>query len=271
MHQEIHQQVSRAYTEAVQKGGCCGQARTQKGTVVKYAGYEQDELSNLPADAVSNSFGCGNPLAFSQVLPGQTVVDLGAGAGIDILLAGQKVGPEGHVIGVDMTDAMLERAQKNITESGMRHVEVRKGLIEDLPIEDQSADWVISNCVINLSPQKKDVFEEMFRVLKPGGQVSVSDIMVEELPEELRQKKALYNSCVSGAISEAEYVSGMLSAGFQKVDVVERLVYDRSQLKAFIQSEEMPDSGKSMTAEELDLAVSSVAGKIWSAKIHATK
>src|SRR5262249_52428703 len=151
----VRAEVSEAYTKAVTEGsGCCGSGGAQKGVAAKLAGYDEAEGSTLAADAVVNSVGCGNPVAFSGGREGDTVVGLGAGAGIDLLLAARKTGPTGRVIGVDMTDEMIARARENIARSGMTHVEVRKGIIEDLPVETASADWVISNCVINLSPEK---------------------------------------------------------------------------------------------------------------------
>ena len=238
---EIREHVSQAYTKAVNAPGamCCGTMRPQqKGTVVKAAGYDGTQLSELPADAVENSFGCGNPLAFSEVREGDIVVDLGSGAGIDLLIAAKRTGPGGRVIGIDMTDAMIERARANIAQAGVEgFVEVRKGLIEDMPIESGSVDWVISNCVINLSPQKSRVFAEIVRVLKPGGRMLVSDIVVDDLPEELRRNQALYNSCVSGAISEKDYLAGLRNAGLTDVLVRTRHVYDDGQLESLIASE----------------------------------
>ena len=153
---QVRETVAKAYAKAVcapstGKGACC--VPVQKGKVVKSAGYSREELEALPPDAVVNSFGCGNPLAYGEVSEGEVVVDLGSGAGIDILLAGRKVGPTGRVIGIDMTDEMIARARENIAASGMTNVEVRKGIIEDMPVESSTVDWVISNCVINLSPE----------------------------------------------------------------------------------------------------------------------
>ncbi len=237
---EIRSHVSESYTRAVTTpgAGCCGGMQpAQKGVVVRSAGYGR-ELNDLPADAVENSFGCGNPLAFSEVREGDTVIDLGSGAGIDLLIAAKKTGPTGRVIGIDMTDAMIERARGNIAAAGVSdYVEVRKGLIESLPVESGTVDWVISNCVINLSPEKDRVFAEIARVLKPGGRMLVSDIVVENLPEELRRNQALYNSCVAGAISEKDYLDGLRQAGMTDVQVRTRHIYDDVQLEALIESE----------------------------------
>jgi len=249
-----------------------------KGVAAKLAGYGPQELSALPAEAVVNSFGCGNPLAFAEVRPGEVVLDLGSGAGIDLLIAAGKVGPSGRVIGVDMTEEMIERARRNVAAAELTHVEVRKGLIEELPVAAASVDWVISNCVINLSPEKDRVFAEIARVLKPGGRMVVSDIVAEELPDAVRSDPALYSSCLAGAISEAEYLAGLERAGLVEVEVRERLVYDASQLAELACSEGLscgekaPGDGRSASVGLTKRAVADLlAGKIWSARFHARK
>jgi arsenite methyltransferase len=187
------------------------------------------------------------------------------------------VGPKGRVIGVDMTDAMIEKARANIEAAGHANVDLRKGIIEEIPLEDGEADWVISNCVINLSPDKPRVFAEIVRVLKPGGRMRVSDIVVEEMPEWLRGSEALYNSCVAGAISEDEYLDGLSAAGLEDAKVIERYHYEGAQLEAFIASELSEGDAALDKFEELsrDEAViriaSEMAGKVWSAKIQARK
>ncbi len=281
-HGQIRDAVSQVYARAVTQpskssGSCC--MPEQKGVAVKSAGYSREELEALPSEAVVNSFGCGNPLAFSEVKEGDVVLDLGSGAGIDILLAGRKVGPTGRVIGIDMTDEMIAKARQNIARSGMTQVEVRKGIIEDLPVESSSVDWVISNCVINLSPEKPRVFAEIARVLKPGGRMLVSDIVVEELPDRLRKDQGLYGSCIAGAISEEAYLAGLRRAGLMDVEVRERIVYDVGQLEALIGSElagknKQGGCGCSSTSaggsSAADIA-RSIVGKVWSAKIYARK
>ncbi len=235
---QIRTHVADSYAKAVTRStGCCGGEKETRGVAAQWAGYSISDTAELPHDAVVSSFGCGNPLAFSEVKEGQTVVDLGSGAGIDLFIASQKVGPTGKVIGVDMTDEMIDAANRNIAEAGVENIEVRKGLIEELPIEDNSVDWVISNCVINLSPEKDKVFSEIFRVLKPGGQMRVSDIMVDELPEWVRNDQRLYNTCIGGAISEDEYLAGLRKAGMTDARAVESLVYDASQIGPLIESE----------------------------------
>lgn len=270
---DIHRDVSEHYARAASEPGssCCG-GGSQKGVAVKFAGYNAKELEALPADAVENSFGCGDPVAFASVEPGQTVLDLGSGAGIDLLLAAEKVGPAGRVIGVDMTDVMIEKARKNAAEAGFDTIEVRKGLIEDLPVEDASVDWVISNCVINLSPDKPRVFAELARVLKPGGRMAVSDIMVQDLPDWALASKDLYSTCVAGAISEDSYKQGLAAAGLAEVEVIARLVYEGTQIEALIESEvpgaEVGAGVAGRTAAEL---AGELQGKIWSAKVTARK
>ena len=238
-HDDVRKQVSEAYTEALRRskeggGGCCS-APVPAGVAAKLAGYET-ELS-AHAEAGQSSFGCGNPLAFAEVRAGQTVLDLGSGAGFDLLIAAAKVGPAGRVIGVDMTDDMIAAARANAERAGFDNVEVRKGEIESLPLDDASVDWVISNCVVNLSPEKERVFAEIRRVLKPGGRFSISDIVAEELPDSLRDQATVYASCVGGAISEGEYTAGLEQAGLSEVRVSERLVYDAGAIRGLIGSD----------------------------------
>ncbi len=270
---KVRSNVAKAYAKAVTtpSSSCCSAEPVQKGVAVKLAGYDREELDALPAEAVVNSFGCGNPLALAEVSEGDVVLDLGSGAGIDILLAGKKVGPTGRAIGIDMTDDMIAKANENIAAASLENTAVRKGIIEDMPVESASVDWVISNCVINLSPEKPKVFAEIARVLRPGGRLRVSDIVVEELPEWVRKNSKLYSSCIAGAISESDYLAGLRAAGLENVEVSERLVYDALQLKAFIDSElEEPgiEITNGVTADEL---ASQMVGKIWSATFTAAK
>ncbi len=252
---DVRDTVSQAYTNALSKSqdkpknSCCG-----------YSGGEEKSYS----EASQSSFGCGNPLAFTDVQPGQTVVDLGSGAGLDLLLAADKVGPDGLVIGVDMTDAMLDAARANVEKAGKRNVELRKGFIEELPVEAGAAHWVISNCVINLSPDKDKVFAEIARVLAPGGRFSISDIMVEELPDWIRSHPAAYAACVAGAIPEHEYLEGLRRVGLVDVEVLDRLVYDAAQLRAMVASD-LDNLG--LDDKVLEGALETVVGKVWSAKI----
>ena len=235
---EIHEKVSEAYTEALRRsksggGGCCSSSEvTPAGVAAQFAGYDS-ELTTFQ-EAGQSSFGCGNPLAFAEVREGETVLDLGSGAGLDLLIAAKKVGPSGRVIGVDMTDDMIESARANAAKAGFDNVEVRKGIIEELPVEDASVDWVISNCVINLSPEKERVFAEIRRVLKPGGRFSISDLVAEGLPESWRRQAEVYASCIGGAIPEGEYEAGMRGAGLADLEITERQDYDLDQIGALL-------------------------------------
>ncbi len=209
---QIRAQVRDSYGEvAKRQSGCCGGPSTHSQTL----GYSADELTEVPADA-DLGLGCGNPGALAALQAGEVVVDLGAGAGLDALLAAKKVGDTGHVIGIDMTREMLARARKNAVEAGVAgHVEFREGLIEKLPIVSDSVDVVISNCVINLSPDKPAVFREAFRILKPGGRVAVSDILLSApLPEAVKASAAAYVACVAGAEVADSYFASMRDAGF---------------------------------------------------------
>ncbi len=269
---KIHREVYDFYGNLVSKSadGCCG-GTPRKGAVCQVAGYSAEEIGALPEGAVERSFGCGNPVAYAGVGEGETVVDLGCGAGIDLLLAAEKVRPEGRVIGVDMTDEMIARARENIAAAGLTNVEVRKGLIEDLPVESASVDWVVSNCVINLAPDKPLVFAEIARVLKPGGRISVFDIVVEALPDWVRRDKTLYSACIAGAISEREYVEGLRKAGLEEVEVAERVVFDASQLAGLIL--EVPGVEAALAERGGSLAgiAKELEGKVWSARFMARK
>ena len=227
----------------------------------------------MPSSETVPSFGCGNPVAFTEVGAGDVVVDLGSGAGLDLLLASKIVGAEGKVIGVDMTDEMIARARQTAATAGATNVEVRKGIIEDLPVESGSVDWVISNCVINLSPEKPRVFAEIARVLKPGGRMVVSDIVVEGFPEELRGVAALHSACVAGAVSESEYLAGLEAAGLEDVEVSDRFTYDAAQLAAIVASD--LDLGDELTGAlgdtSLERVCETVAGKVHSVRVHARK
>ena len=203
----IKDAVRQGYTARVNSGSCCGPttsaAMGECGCGGPAAlGYSKAELAGLPEGAVANSFGCGNPAAFSDVREGEVVLDVGAGAGIDCLIAARRVGPTGRVIGLDMTPAMIEKARDNALQAGVTNVEFRLGDAEAMPVADGSADWVISNCVINLAPDKRKVFREVARVLKPGGRVAISDIVFADdapsSPLRSRNDPELYVACVAG-------------------------------------------------------------------------
>lgn len=271
-HAKLRASVAQDYANAVtKKVGCCCRNPTPKGVVAKLAGYSDEELAALPPEAVLNSFGCGNPLAFSEIDSGETVLDLGSGAGIDLLLAARKVGEHGRVIGIDMTDAMIAKAKENIVIAKVNNAEVRKGIIEELPVDSESVDWVISNCVINLSPEKEKVFKEIARVLKPGGKMLVSDIVAEWLPQEIVDHPDLYSSCLAGAISEQSYIQGLKNVGLINVEVRDRLVYEQAQLEDFIGSELQNEDTCSCRRKELKAWAIELQGKVWSIKVFARK
>jgi len=205
-----------------QSCGCCSGASNDISTMI---GYAPDELKEIPAGA-DLGLGCGNPIALASLKKGETVLDLGSGAGIDCFLAARKVGKSGRVIGVDMTHEMLEKARKNAEKGKYANVEFRLGEIENLPVADNQADVIISNCVINLVPDKKRVFDEAFRVLKPGGRLMVSDIvLLKKLPESMRKSVAAYTACVSGALMKDDYVRTIKNAGFEHVEIIDESRY----------------------------------------------
>ncbi|MCP3918443.1 MAG: methyltransferase domain-containing protein [bacterium] len=271
MSDETRRKVSEVYRKAIRKSReRCGSTADERvvpaGTAAKLAGYTT-ELTSF-GDAASSSFGCGNPLAFAGVREGDTVVDLGSGAGLDLLIAAEMVGASGRVIGVDMTDEMLEAARESADKAGFTNVEVRKGWIEELPIEDGRADWVVSNCVINLSPEKERVFAEIHRVLKPGGRFSISDIVAEDLAEFLREHAAVYAACIGGAISETEYVAGLQGAGLVEVNASERLFYEPEVIERMIGSD-CGCSGES--SDGLTAILPSLQGKVTSVRFSGRR
>lgn len=228
--EETKKIVREGYANVARQGSsCCGPVRSCCGTVdaaqdiSKKIGYTEEELKAVPEGA-NLGLGCGNPVAIASLKDGETVLDLGSGPGLDCFLAADKVGGNGKVIGVDMTPEMLERARENARKGNYPNVEFRLGEIENLPVADNSVDVVISNCVINLSPDKPRVFQETFRVLKPGGRMMVSDVVLSrELREFIRDSVDAYVGCVSGAITKDKYIETIKAAGFQEVSIVDEL------------------------------------------------
>ncbi|MDP9068322.1 MAG: arsenite methyltransferase [Actinomycetota bacterium] len=195
---------------------CCGETTAVFGPEL----YSRTETTELPTEAVLASLGCGNPLAVAELREGETVLDLGSGGGIDVLLSAKRVGPAGKAYGLDMTDEMLELANRNKAQAGAENVEFLKGYIEDIPLPDGSVDVVISNCVINLSSHKSAVFAEMYRVLKPGGRIGITDVVASNtLTEADRAERGTFAGCIAGALSLAEYQHGLAAAGFSGVDI----------------------------------------------------
>ena len=203
---------------------CCGTGNLAQ-TISRAIGYSDEELESVPEGA-NLGLGCGNPVALASLAQGETVLDLGSGAGFDSFLAANKVGQGGRVIGVDMTPEMITKARANAQKGGYKNVEFRLGEIENIPCADNSVDVIISNCVINLSPDKKKVFKEAFRVLKPGGRLMVSDIvLLRELPDFIKQSAAAYVGCISGALPKNDYLGAIAQAGFQEVRIIDETLF----------------------------------------------
>jgi SAM-dependent methyltransferase len=229
--------VSALAVPVLDTGGCCGVGPadaaccgTGSGSQITQDLYQVDEVADLPSTAVLASLGCGNPTALAELKAGETVLDLGSGGGIDVLLSARRVGPTGFAYGLDMTDEMLALAQRNAAEHSAQNVKFLKGEIEAIPLPDKSVDVIISNCVINLSADKGQVLHEAFRVLRPGGRFAVSDVVVQgELPAEIRQSMELWAGCVAGALEETTYRRLLAEAGFADVDVEVTRVYDANE------------------------------------------
>lgn len=227
---EIRKSVREGYGKIAKEGGsccgpdsksCCCGSKASPADISRNIGYTDEDINSAP-DGANLGLGCGNPLALASLKEGETVLDLGSGAGFDCFLAAKRVGKSGKVIGVDMTPEMLERARENTRKNNYTNTEFRLGEIEALPVADNSVDVIISNCVINLSVDKQRVFQEAYRVLKPGGRLMVSDIVLErELPEAVRQSIKAYIGCVSGAMLEADYLGAIEEAGFKDVRVAD--------------------------------------------------
>jgi ubiquinone/menaquinone biosynthesis C-methylase UbiE len=224
--------------------------------------YDETEAGLIPDTALKASLGCGNPTALAKLNPGETVLDLGSGGGIDVLLSARRVGPTGNAYGLDMTDDMLALARENQRKAGIENVEFLKGEIEHIPLPDNSVDVIISNCVINLSGDKDQVLREAFRVLKPGGRFAVSDVVVRgEVPAEIRRSMELWVGCVAGALEDSEYISKLAKAGFEDIEIEATRVYDVEDARAFL-------AGQGIG---VDAIAPQVANKFMGAFIRATK
>jgi len=227
--------IAASVTKASTKTGCFGPTACGCGDPITSNLYSDAETSGLPADAVTASLGCGNPTALLALEPGQTVLDLGSGGGIDVLLSANRVGPTGKAYGVDMTDEMLALARENQRKAGATNVEFLKGTIENIPLPDNSVDVIISNCVINLSSDKDAVLREAFRVLRPGGRFAVSDVVVRgDVPADIRRNMELWVGCIAGALEETEYASKLKAAGFVNVEVEPWRIYKVDDARAFL-------------------------------------
>jgi len=263
---DVKQAVKQRYgMEALKVGsGCCGASRDSNRTAdsVTHNLYEKTETDPLPEAAVLASLGCGNPTALIELRAGETVLDLGSGGGIDVLLSARRVGPTGKVYGLDMTDEMLALANENKRKAGARNVEFLKGEIENIPLPDGSVDVIISNCVINLSADKDRVLREAFRVLKPGGRFAVSDIVTRgEVAEAIREHRDLWVSCAAGALEEADYRRKLAAAGFEAIGVEPTRIYSALEVRNFVKQKDI----------SLDISDASLDGKFMSAFVRATK
>jgi SAM-dependent methyltransferase len=241
------------------EAGCCGSNQTTdccapSEAAVELSGaarfYSPAELADLPRSVTGASAGCGNPIALAELQPGEVVLDLGAGGGIDCFLAAGRVGPEGRVIGLDMTPDMIKLARRNAKKVGATNVEFRFGEMEDVPLPDESVDVILSNCVINLSPDKEAVFREAYRLLRPGGRMSVSDIVIDgTLPQSIRDRLDAWAGCLAGALEESDYLSRIRAAGFENLEVVSR---------EYATAEEVAEAGVGVSSEEVAHSVASV-------------
>jgi ubiquinone/menaquinone biosynthesis C-methylase UbiE len=233
--EDVRAAVSKRYSKVAKKGKSCCDSEPRGSELVKI--YTPEELAALPKVAKDSNCACGNPVAIAELEPGQVVLDLGSGAGVDVFLAARKVGPKGMVIGVDATDAMLEKANKLAKQMGFDNADFRKGQIERLPIESGTVDVIISNCVINLVTDKDKVFREAYRVLRPGGKLAISDrVLLRDLPEEAKEDLDLWSVCVSGALMEDEYLSKIRAAGFRRVKVTDRRTYSEKEARSFVKA-----------------------------------
>jgi arsenite methyltransferase len=219
------------------KTSCCEGSAASSCDPITSNLYEEVQTRELPEDAVKASLGCGNPTALAKLSPGEIVLDLGSGGGIDVLLSAKRVGPTGKAYGLDMTDEMLALAEQNKAKSGLTNVEFLKGEIENIPLPTDTVDVIVSNCVINLSGDKDRVLQEAFRVLKPGGRFAVSDVVVRgKVPSEIRRSIELWVGCVAGALSETEYKDKLGAAGFESIDIEVTRVYDVNDAREFLRS-----------------------------------
>ncbi len=241
--------------------GCCG-ATTEAWDPITSDHYDEGQKAGIPVEAVLASLGCGNPTALAELRPGETVLDLGSGGGIDVLLSAKRVGPTGKAYGLDMTDEMLALANDNKRRAGAENVEFLKGEIEAIPLPDSSVDVIISNCVINLSTDKNRVIEEAFRVLKPGGRFAVSDVVIRgEVPSDVRRSMELWVGCVAGALTEQQYHQSLWQAGFEGIGIEPTRIYEFEDAKAFL-------AGTGLATEALARQVS---GRVMGAFVRARK
>jgi arsenite methyltransferase len=260
VHKAVRERYGKIAKTKTESCGCCGGPSSSEEI-----GYSKGELASVP-DGADLNLGCGNPVALASLKEGETVVDLGSGGGLDCFLAAKKVGEKGKVIGIDMTAEMLERARANLKKGGYKNVEFRLGEIENLPIADNTADIIISNCVVNLSPNKERVFQEAYRVLKPKGRLMISDlVLLAELPEKVKTNVSAYIGCIAGADKKEEYLDKIKQAGFSQIEVVAEthlpeMFQDEPDIKAFIEEQKL-------TKKE----VATISDMVVSVKVSAIK
>ena len=265
---DLKETVRQKYGEAAKRvasggsPGCVGGAELSCCDPITANLYDAAEKAALPADAVAASLGCGNPTALAELKPGEIVLDLGSGGGIDVLLSARRVGPTGKAYGLDMTDEMLALARENQRKAGVENAEFLKGAIEKVPLPDNSVDVIISNCVINLSGDKDRVLAEAFRVLKPGGRFAISDVVVRgEVPDAIRKNVELWIGCIAGALEEREYREKLARAGFMQIEVEPTRIYKMEDAREFI----------AQSGLDVDAIAPHVDGKFMSAFVRAVK
>lgn len=271
MNDETTKSVREHYAQVAKKSSCCGGGSDD---YAKNVGYTSEDLSKAP-DGANLNLGCGNPLAFAQIKPGMTVMDLGSGAGFDCFIAASKVGSSGKVIGVDMTPDMLDKARGNAKKGDYSNVEFRLGQIENIPSGDKTVDLIISNCVINLSVDKPQVFSEAFRVLKPGGKIMVSDIVLNgQLPEKIMDSIDAYASCISGALQKDEYIKAIKLAGFSDIKIEAEAQYNFGEDSSGNCGCTGTDPLVKSVSKDLgmsDTELTELSKKVWSIKVSAVK
>ncbi len=271
MNTNIQETVKQKYGEAARRSAageansCCGGSGScgpESWDPITINLYGEQEKSSIPEEAVLASLGCGNPTALAQLEPGQVVLDLGSGGGIDVLLSAKRVGPTGKAYGLDMTDDMLALARENQKKAGVENVEFLRGEIENIPLPDNSVDVIISNCVINLSVDKDRVLREAFRVLRPGGRFAVSDVVANgDVPEEIRRNMELWIGCIAGALPDTEYARKLANAGFRDIDIEPTRVYGAEDVRQFL----------APMAEDGEKVAAAVENRFMSAFIRAVK
>jgi arsenite methyltransferase len=266
---DVKQLVREKYGEAARRVGaggsaCCGTSPAASDCCDPITSnlYDASQVATIPEEASHASLGCGNPTALAELHAGETVLDLGSGGGIDVLLSARRIGPTGKAYGLDMTDDMLALARENQRKSGLQNVEFLRGEIEHIPLPDKSVDVVISNCVINLSGDKDQVLREAFRVLKPGGRFAVSDVVTRgDVPADVRKNMLLWVGCIAGALKDEEYVDKLTRAGFEQVQIEPTRIYNVEDARTFL-------TGQGIDVEAM---APQVQGKFMSASVRATK